>query len=101
MLPELPDAKIETRKPIVRSSTSPCNFASKQIFRMMAERWRGVNGVQLKTTLAGQAGTVEGEAVEGAEDGDGDQSALQISLCAGPEVCAADGLAPGQDFLDR
>jgi len=66
MLPELPDAKMETRKPIVRSSTSPCNFASKRIFRMMAERWRGVNGVQLKTTLAGQAGAVEGEAVEGA-----------------------------------
>jgi hypothetical protein len=72
MLPELPDAKMDTRKPIVRSSTSPCNFASKQIFRMMAERWRGVNGVQSKTTLAGQAGAVEGEAVEGAEDGDGD-----------------------------
>src|SRR5260370_17617425 len=101
MLPELPDAKIETRKPIVRSSTSPCNFASKQIFRMMAERWRGVNGVQLKTTLAGQAGTVEGEAVEGAEGGDGDQSGLKISLCEGLEFFAGDGFDPGEDFIER
>src|SRR5260370_39462858 len=92
MLPELPDAKIETRKLIVRSSTSPCNFASKQIFRMMAERWRGVNGVQLKTTLAGQAGTVEGEAVEGAEDRDGDQAGLEKLPWEGPALLVGERL---------
>jgi hypothetical protein len=43
MFPELPDAKMETRKPIGFSSISPCNFASKQIFRMMAERQARVN----------------------------------------------------------
>jgi hypothetical protein len=44
MFPELPDASMDTRKPIVFSPTSPHNFAPKQISKMMAERNRAVNG---------------------------------------------------------
>jgi hypothetical protein len=48
MLPELPDARMETRKPIEVSPKICCGeslqSATKQIFRMMAERSHSVNG---------------------------------------------------------
>ena len=44
MLPELPDASMETRKPIAFSPKLSRNAATKQIFRMMAERDCAVNG---------------------------------------------------------
>src|SRR6202045_676382 len=47
MLPELPDARMETRKPIVFSSASPCPFDSKTNFqndgRAMAWRQQGLH----------------------------------------------------------
>ena len=39
---------------------------------------------------AGQAGAVEGETVEGAKDGDGDQAGLEIALGEGLEFCVGD-----------
>ena len=49
MFPELPDAKMDTRKPIGFSPTSPCNFGVKQISKMMAERACAVNGQSEET----------------------------------------------------
>src|SRR5258708_23162295 len=51
--------------------------------------------------LAGQARAVEGEAVEGAEDGDGDLAGLEISLREGLEFLVGDGFDPGEDFVER
>jgi hypothetical protein len=42
MLPELPDARMETRKPIALPSIAVQNI-SKRIFRMMAFRFPPVN----------------------------------------------------------
>jgi hypothetical protein len=48
MLPELPEARMETRKPIEVSpkfaAAKSVQSATKQIFRMMAERGHSVNG---------------------------------------------------------
>jgi hypothetical protein len=44
IFPELPDASIDTLNPIVFSPTSPYEFASKQISKMMADHCRAVNG---------------------------------------------------------
>jgi len=52
-----------------------------------------------RLTLAGQAGAVEGEAVEGAEDRDGDLAGLEIALGEGLEFFAGDGFDPGEDFI--
>jgi hypothetical protein len=42
MLPELPDARMDTRKPIVHPAENPqassLELPQKRIFRMMAER---------------------------------------------------------------
>src|SRR6202158_4038332 len=54
-----------------------------------------------RLTLAGQAGAVEGETVEGAEDGDGDLASLEIALGEGLEFFASDGFDPGEDFVER
>src|SRR5215470_582579 len=81
MFPELPDARMETRKPIVAPRA-----AAEQIFSIMAERRADVNGdsrekrqkthrrTQQKHSVteqrsAGHAGEVEGEPIEGTENG--------------------------------
>ena len=48
MLPELPDAKMETRKPIAHPSENQQGFrpVTKQIFKIMAEGLIRVNGNQ-------------------------------------------------------
>src|SRR5258708_31356630 len=51
--------------------------------------------------LAGQAGTVEGEAVEGAEDGDGDLISSEILAGGGLEVFAGGGFDAGENFVER
>ena len=48
---------------------------------------------------AGEAGAVEGEAVEGAEDRDGDLLGLEILAGEGLELFASDGFDPGEDFV--
>ena len=90
MLPELPDARMETRKPIGCSSsppekdaglkpgaTLPCGGqAHKRIFRMMAELrrlvnvqstpslpWKDRNSPEPAGRSTAEAGAVEGEAV--------------------------------------
>src|SRR6267378_5294714 len=54
-----------------------------------------------RLTLAGQARAVEGEAVEGAEDGDGDLAGLEIALGEGLEFFVVDGFDAGEDFVER
>src|SRR2546428_1123801 len=49
----------------------------------------------------GEAGAVEGEAVEGAEDGDGDLAGLEILAGEGLELLAGDGFDSGEDFVER
>jgi hypothetical protein len=49
MLPELPDAKMDTRKPIAHSSRE--KTAAKRIFRMMAERRARVNNDSVIATV--------------------------------------------------
>src|SRR5467141_1967404 len=51
--------------------------------------------------LAGETRAVEGEAVEGAKDGHGDQAGLEISQGEGLEFCAGDRFDPGEDFVER
>src|SRR6266849_8489035 len=51
--------------------------------------------------LAGKQRAVEGEAVEGAEDGDGDLGGLEIALGEGLEFFAGDGLNPRENFVQR
>jgi hypothetical protein len=59
MLPELPDAKMETRKPIeVSPKFGAClNTCAKQIFTIMAERSKPVNeGIRQEISIVlGQA----------------------------------------------
>ena len=50
---------------------------------------------------AGQAGAVEGEVVEGAEDGDGDLGSLEVLLGERLEFFARDGFDPGEDLIER
>ena len=52
-------------------------------------------------TLAGQAGAVEGEAVERAEDSDGDLVRLEIPLGKGLEFFAGDGFDGSENFVER
>src|SRR2546428_1716459 len=49
----------------------------------------------------GEAGAVEGEAVEGAEDRDGDLAGLEILAGEGLELLAGDGFDAGEDFVER
>src|SRR2546426_1916687 len=49
----------------------------------------------------GEAGAVEGEAVEGAEDRDGDLAGLEILAGEGLELLAGDGFDSGEDFVER
>ena len=49
----------------------------------------------------GEAGAVEGEAVEGAEDGDGDLVGFEILVGEGLEFFAGDGFDAGEDFVER
>src|SRR5258708_28465063 len=51
--------------------------------------------------LAGEPGAVEGEAVEGAEEGDGDLVGLEILAGQGLEFFAGDGFDARQDFVER
>jgi hypothetical protein len=43
MFPELPDARMDTRKPIAFPQYSPNKYSAKQIFRIIAERPPRVN----------------------------------------------------------
>src|SRR5260370_23123127 len=56
---------------------------------------------QRRWTLAGEAGAVEGEAVEGAEDGDGDLAGLKIAPGESLELFARDGFDAREDFVER
>src|SRR5260370_19596900 len=56
---------------------------------------------QRRWTLAGEAGAVEGEAVQGAEDGDGDLGGLKRTLGKGLEFVVSDGFDAGEDFVER
>src|SRR5260370_8466253 len=56
---------------------------------------------QRRWTLAGEAGAVEGEAVQGAEDSDGDLGGLERTLGKGLEFVVSDGFDPGEDFVQR
>src|SRR5260370_36730888 len=51
--------------------------------------------------LTGQARAVEGEAVEGAEDGDGDLAGLEIALSEGLEFFVSDGFYGSKDLVQR
>src|SRR5712692_11096036 len=75
------------------SPNSPlCNSQWKSLHRWTASpTW----------DLAGQAGAVEGEAVEGAENGDGDLAGLKRSLGEGLEFFASDGFDGSEDFVER
>src|SRR5260370_39566121 len=53
-----------------------------------------------RRTLAGQAGAVEGEAVEGAEDGDGDLFGAEELAGEGLDLFAGDGVDGGEDFVE-
>src|SRR6266852_4753613 len=52
-------------------------------------------------TLAAEAGAIEGEAVEGAEDRDGDLVGLEILAGEGLEFFAGDGFDAGENFVER
>src|SRR6476660_2134229 len=62
---------------------------------------RGSNSELVRQPLTGKAGAVEGEAVEGAEDGDGDLVGLEILAGQGLEFFAGYGFDAGQDFVKR
>src|SRR6266581_9504638 len=62
----------------------------------------GENGRRRQArALAGQAGAVEGEAVEGAKDGDGDLFGLEIPLGKGLEFFPRDGFDGSENFVER
>src|SRR5260370_41134934 len=50
---------------------------------------------------AGQAGAVEGEAVQGTEDGDGDLGRLERTPGKGLEFVVSDGFDAGENFVER
>ena len=51
--------------------------------------------------LAGEARAVEGEAVEGAEYGDGDEVGAKILLGEGPEFVGGNGFNGSENFVER
>ena len=55
----------------------------------------------LAAILAGKAGAVEGEAIEGPEDGDGDLFGLEIPLGKGLELFPGDGFDGSENFVER
>ncbi len=55
----------------------------------------------LAAILAGQAGAVEGEAVEGAEDSNSDLFGLEIPLGKGLELFPGDSFDGGENFVER
>src|SRR5205814_3502185 len=54
-----------------------------------------------RLTLTGQAGAVEGEAVEGAKDGDGDLASLEILPGEDLKFIVSDAFDGVQDFVER
>src|SRR5215472_18364859 len=50
---------------------------------------------------AGEAGAVEGEAVDWAEDGDGNVVGLEVALREGLELLSGDGFDGGENFIER
>ena len=54
-----------------------------------------------KYELAGEVGAEEGEAVEGAEDGDGDLAGLEMAVGDGLKVFGGDGFDGFEDFVER
>lgn len=113
MLPELPEAKMETRKPIGCSSLPPGKTAGlnpgatllrraqahNRIFRMMAERFPRVNAKREFSTR--ESGAVEGEAVQWAENGDGDSFGAEKIVGQGLHLVEGDGLDGSEDFVER
>ena len=57
-------------------------------------------GARQAKRLAGEAGTVEGEAVEGAEDGNGDAFGLEEVAGEGLHFVAGDGFDRGENFVE-
>jgi len=57
MFPELPDASMDTRKPIAFPQYSPDNYSAKQIFRIIAERPPRVNAERRLVSLGGNYGS--------------------------------------------
>jgi hypothetical protein len=51
--------------------------------------------------LTSQTRAVEGEAIQGAENGDGDLAGLKILAGEGLEFFATDGFNAGKDFIER
>jgi hypothetical protein len=117
-LPELPDARMDTRKPIANSPKTAAKQERRPISSMMAESkekvndlWRRISQLLRKfgcahtkknaTTLAGQARAVEREAVEIAQHGDGSIFDAKILPCQRLQLLAGDRFDGIQDFVQR
>jgi hypothetical protein len=95
MLPELPDASIETRKPI---AALPEFSGLPAEGRMMAERAGLVNG--LASDLAGEAVAREREPVEVAQHGDRNMLGTEEFLRNALHFLAGDAFDRGENFVE-
>src|SRR5215470_3051244 len=98
-LPELPEANMDTRKPI-RNSPQPLSAAN---FRMMAEEeWR-VNAKWLLVSagLAGETGAVERQAVHRAQHRGRNLLRAEKFLCQRLHIFARDGFDGCQNLVER
>jgi hypothetical protein len=105
-LPELPDARMETRKPI---GNSPKCYQRKT-FQIIADLNRRVNAQEkrlvqseaerVEQELAGETGTIEGEAVERAKNSHGDAFRLEELFGERLDFLGRDRVNRSEDFIE-
>src|SRR3984893_15191899 len=95
MSPEMPDARMEPRKPIAFPQCSSNKFRESWQSAAAASTKKERSIAYRDSVSTGEAGAIEGEAVEGAEHGHGDLFRLKEFLRLGLDFFAghgADGL---------
>src|SRR5438045_7200728 len=101
MLPELPEARMETRKHI-EVSTRICRVKNdkgrEQIFTMMAERGSSVNEEERKW-LAGEPRAIERETVNGTKNSGGDLFGTEKLTCEVLDFFASDRFDGSEKFI--